>query len=477
MSSSGNPILRSLVASSGPGGSIQDIQDWLADRGRRVAVQVRPVPFGELRDWEFDSRTGNLRHLSGKFFAIEGIHVFIEDGSTREWSQPIINQPEIGFLGVLAREIDGVLCFLMQAKIEPGNVSGVQLSPTLQATRSNYRQVHRGKTPLYLDYFLNATPDQILLDQLQSEQGSRFLRKRNRNIILKIDSEIAAEPDFRWMTLGQIKALMGCDNRVNMDTRTVFSGLHYGLSREGKGRGDSSFFREPLLGSFGLDLLASEMALSGVCSIDQVLFWLSSLKATHELNVQPIPLNEVKDWHISETEIVREDRRYFRILGVNVSIESREVQAWCQPIVEPMQEGICAFILKKIDGVYHFLVQAKIECGNFDVVEMVPSVQCLTGDYKNPDLVKPPFLDYVLHASKRQVIFDTMQSEEGGRFYHEQNRNLLVEADDSFPTSIPPNYHWLTLGQIKEFLRFNNYLNIQARSLIAALDYGSRHGG
>ena len=31
--------------------------------------------------------------------------------------------------------------------------------------------------------------------------------------------------DFRWMTLGQIKELMHYDNMVNMDTRTVLSGL------------------------------------------------------------------------------------------------------------------------------------------------------------------------------------------------------------------------------------------------------------
>ena len=74
----------------------------------------------------------------------------------------------------------------MQAKIEPGNVNNVQLSPTLQATKSNYTRAHQGKSPAYLEYFVNATPYQILLDQLQSEQGARFLRKRNRNIILVI---------------------------------------------------------------------------------------------------------------------------------------------------------------------------------------------------------------------------------------------------------------------------------------------------
>jgi oxidase EvaA len=136
-----------------------------------------------------------------------------------------------------------------------------------------------------------------------------------------------------------------------------------------------------------------------------------------------------------------------------------------------MQEGLCAFIIKKIKGVYHFLIQAKLECGNFDVVEMAPTVQCLTGNHRGQGCVPPPFAEYVLGGACKRVLFDTFQSEEGGRFYHEQNRYLVVEAAEDFCEELPDNYIWLTLGQIKEFLRFNNYLNIEARSLIASLDY------
>ena len=46
---------------------------------------------------------------------------------------------------------------LMQAKMEPGNVNPLQLSPTVQATRSNYTQVHRGTGTRYLEYFVGPT--------------------------------------------------------------------------------------------------------------------------------------------------------------------------------------------------------------------------------------------------------------------------------------------------------------------------------
>ena len=77
----------------------------------------------------------------------------------------------------------------------------------------------------------------------------------------------------------------------------------------------------------------------------------------------------------------------------------------------------------------------------------------------------------LLMQKKEQIIFDTLQSEEGGRFYKEQNRNIMIEADRDFPLEVPERFTWMTLRQIYQFLRFNNYLNIQARSLISALSY------
>ena len=51
-------------------------------------------------------------------------HGFLSVGK----KQPIINQPEIGFLGFITKEFNGILHFLVQAKVEPGNVNNVQIS-------------------------------------------------------------------------------------------------------------------------------------------------------------------------------------------------------------------------------------------------------------------------------------------------------------------------------------------------------------
>jgi oxidase EvaA len=48
---------------------------------------------------------------------------------------------------------------------------------------------------------------------------------------------------------------------------------------------------------------------------------------------------------------------------------------------------------------------------------------------------------------------------------------MIVEAGDDFPAELPDHYIWMTLSQINQFLRFNNYLNIQARSILSAIKY------
>ena len=458
-------MIQSLLHTQSALSNLSELRKWIDRRNQEVDVRVEQIPFSEMKGWYTDS-DGCIRHETGRFFSIEGIHVKKDSGEVREWEQPIINQPEIGYLGILTKEFDGVLYFLMQAKIEPGNVNCVQISPTLQATKSNYTQQHKGRKPLYLEYFQNAKPHQVLLDQLQSEQGARFLRKRNRNIIIKVDEEVPVYEDFAWMTLAQVKELMHHDNMVNMDTRTVLAGLDFGHFEIGEEE-----MRQ--MSPFGRDMIASARSHKALHTMNEHLSWLTQLKANAELNVRYVPIKDIQGaWQVNEHEISRTDKKFFRVIGTRVNISNREVTSWCQPLVQPMQQGICAFILKKIGGVYHFLVHAKMECGNLDVYELAPTVQCLTGNVLDVPKDKwPAYVEYVMTAKQEQIIYDALQSEEGGRFYHEQNRNMIVEVDDEFPIDIPSDYHWMTLGQIHEFMRFNNYINIQARSLIAAIKY------
>ena len=251
--SSATSFLRSSMVTESPVFDNSDFLSWFRARADANLVSVRPIPFDAMDQWHFEPATRNLAHVSGRFFRIEGIRVTTNFGPAREWDQPIINQPEIGILGILTKRFAGVRHFLMQAKAEPGNIHAYQLSPTVQATRSNYTQVHSGRIPSYLEYFSEAPAECRLVDQLQTEQGSRFLRKRNRNMVIETEEEVPLLDDFRWLTLGEIKQLQCRENFVNMDARSVLSCIPYGDSE-----GDFDIRSEsPVAGRFGDALLDS----------------------------------------------------------------------------------------------------------------------------------------------------------------------------------------------------------------------------
>lgn len=447
---------------------------WMKSQNEEVVSNIMQIPISELRGWSY--RDDRIRHNSGKFFSIDGIHIRTNYRNTPEWDQPIINQPEIGFLGFIVKKFNGVLHFLLQAKIEPGNLNIVQLSPTLQATRSNYTRVHGGKAPTYLEYFNGEKDVLILVDQLQSEQGARFLHKRNRNIIVEVgeDEELEVKEGYIWASLGQIKELLRYPNVVNMDSRTVISCINFGSYSEHSLRLLDAVKRMNGIhsskpDSFLYSVLSGDNHLN---ELQDIIQWITSLKFKYELDVTPIGISEMQNWIYDGNTIHHESGKYFDVMGCRVEIGNREVVSWDQPMVRSAQEGLMGFIVKKINGIYHFLVQAKLESGNFDIVEMAPTVQCLTGNYrKGKNEYTIPYLEQILNAPKDKIWYSSYQSEEGGRFFQEQNLNIIVEVGEEFPIEVEENYCWLTLNQMLSFVTYNNYLNIAARSLLSAISF------
>ena len=70
------------------------------------------------------------------------------------------------------------------------------------------------------------------------------------------------------------------------------------------------------------------------------------------------------------------------------------------------------------------------------------------------------------HETQYQVIL----SEEGGRFYHEQNHNYVVEIEPDELKELPEGYFWIDYGTLNYMIQINNCLNIQLRNLLSLLE-------
>ncbi len=441
--STAGKLARSAATMRGTDLSTDQVLAWLEQRAKAHDFRVERVPFAELDGWGFDEATGTLGHRSGKFFTVEGMRVRVEDRAgdqpVREWSQPILNQPEIAILGLLMKEFDGVPHILMQAKFEPGNCNLIQLSPTVQATWSNYTGVHKGAKVRYVEYFSGATESRVLADVLQSEQGSWFFRKINRNIIVEATGDVPQHDDFCWLTLGQIGELLRHDNVINMDARSALSCLP---------------FDRPEAGALHTDV--------------ELLSWFAGVRARYAVDARLVPLAEVPEWQRTDTAVVHEDGRHFRVVGVSVRAGSREVTSWTQPLLEPCTQGIAAFLSCHIGGVRHVLAHARAEGGFVTGVEIGPTVQFTPENYAHlPAEQRPPFSDLVLDADPARIAYSAIHSEEGGRFLNAENRYMVIDVDHVEP---PPDYRWVTLGQLTSLIRHGHYLNVQARTLLAGLN-------
>ncbi|MRH92285.1 NDP-hexose 2,3-dehydratase [Nocardia sp. SYP-A9097] len=466
----GQPIrlARSAVATAGAVDSAVEFHRWFTARAAADPTVVTRIDFSDLINWRFHPETGNLVHESGKFFAVEGLRVNTSFGPVPHWSQPIIDQPETGVLGILVKQFDGVLHCLMQAKMEPGNHNTLQLSPTVQATISNYTAVHHGRPVPYLEYFSGARPDVVLADVLQSEQGSWFYCKRNRNMVVETAGPVPVRDGFRWLSLGQLYSLLAYDDLLNMNTRTVLSCLPFSGGR---------LVEElpSVQGSFRAALVRSLDADQGALHTSaEILSWVTGLRARREVVATRITLPEVRDWTRRADRIEHDSGAFFDIRAVAVDGGNREVNSWTQPMIAPHGLGVIAFLAARMRGVLHVLVNARSEPGFLDFVELAPTVQCTPDTYDQlPSLTRPPFLDDVLGAPPDRIRFDTILSEEGGRFFHARNRYLVIEVDPlperTEPDSGPSRYRWMTVGQLVGLTRYSHYVNVQARSLIACL--------
>lgn len=436
-----------------------DADVFLEGRAKSFSYTVEQVPLDSLPGWFLDDR---LAHDSGRFFTVEGLDVRTNFGPLGQWQQPVIVQSEIGILGILAKRINGVYHFLMQAKMEPGNSNFVQYATTVQATPSNYQRVHGGRPTPYLEYFLDNSRRRIIVDQLLSEHASWYLHKRNRNMIVEVppDEDVPVEEDFTWLTLGQLRDQLARGNRVNMNARTVLACISYASAGDPDATIDE-------VDDFHSQVVRSHRTGRSDADVAAAMTWLIEQKSRFNLDVKRIDLGAMTDWVYEEGGFRHLENRYFRFVGMSVTAASREVATWSQPMLEPVPGNIVAFLCQRRAGVLEFLVQAMVQPGLTDRVELAATIQFTPGSYREPEDF-PPLAEYV-DPPDSWIRLRVLQSEDGGRFLRADTTHLVVQVPEDHRIEAPANYRWMSIGLLNRLLRSGYYLNVEVRSLLACL--------
>ena len=441
--------------------SVQQILDWRSKQLSFSAFHYERIPLSQCREWHLSN--GRIEHSTRRFFSVVGIKAASASLAVNGQSQPIINQPEVGTLAFLLRRQDGQCDVLVQAKTEPGNVGAVQLAPTVQATLSNHNRLHGGAATRYLEYF-DGTAD-MTSDQLQSEQGTRFLAKYNRNATREIagPGPASAGEAWRWCRIEPLLALLHHDYMINTDARSVLVASPW----EALGPDRSPFSYAIGAGNFVAELFTSHGAQDhkAVHSFDVLLDRLSAARSSESIVLETVPIDSISGWTFEDSEIADEARTRFRVGFYRIQALDREVPRWDQPLLSDFHAVDVVLVCQRRGGVLHFLLRHAVEIGFREGVQFGPTLQSTVGDHFQDAFQQ----SLVEHIADGIVHADVWASDEGGRFDHNRVRYRIVQLSDGLECSEGAAASWATLAQIRKLLTISGALTNEARSVLSLL--------
>ena len=213
-------------------------------------------------------------------------------------------------------------------------------------------------------------------------------------------------------------------------------------------------------------------------NIDQVKAWFEKRRKDCKMEVKEIPLSDCKGWsvNIKTKKVSHDSGEFFSIHGIRVNIDSREVGkgGWDQPILTQIgfDGGLLGVIRQRFDGVPHYLIEAKAEPGNYEKVQLSPTLQATFSNLRRAHKGrKPSFSEFFESPETHQstVLFNQWLSEDGGRLYLKRNKGMLVEVPEGTIGKLPDGFIWLSMWQIKHLLLENAWVNPHIRGIISYL--------
>ena len=89
---------------------------------------------------------------------------------------------------------------------------------------------------------------------------------------------------------------------------------------------------------------------------------------------------------------------------------------------------------------------------------------------RNLNIIEKLYLKkYFINNSLGKIRYSKTQSDEGGRFFKSQSKNLIVEILSNEKIKISNNYIWMSHNQVLHFIK-KGIFNIDARILFACFN-------
>ncbi len=110
--------------------------------------------------------------------------------------------------------------------------------------------------------------------------------------------------------------------------------------------------------------------------LNYIIEWFNKKREESDMIVEEIGINDLDKWSVDSNSgnVKHESGGFFEVIGVKVSNTfDREVgkKGWTQPMIAKNPGGILGILMKRINGIPHYLLQAKAEPGNIGKITII----------------------------------------------------------------------------------------------------------
>jgi oxidase EvaA len=281
---------------------------------------------------------------------------------------------------------------------------------------------------------------------MESEQGTRFLGKLNRNMSVLLDVEPPLEAPLRWAETAALLRLLDQDFVVNTDARSVLTGMPWEfLAANGPFVGATGAMGEDLRMSFTTAVTTERLA-----AVDDRLAGARHYRQDPQI----VRLDRLRGWDVRPDGTVSSTGSPLRVIHVRVASRSREVSQWDQPLLENRATAMADLCATRIGGVMRFGFAVRPEPGLARGAELGPTT---LGERAS---------DRPNGHESGHVVMSCRQSDEGGRFFRDVTVYRIVDLGGAEPD---PDKIWLSVSEIRALLSRGGYFTNEARTLISLL--------
>ena len=204
----------------------------------------------------------------------------------------------------------------------------------------------------------------------------------------------------------------------------------------------------------------------------KTLNWYNKIRKLNKTKVKNIHLEEMDKWNYDKKKgIIRHTSgEFFSIEGKRITNSNREVKGWDQPFIKQIgyKGGIIGLVRSTINGVPHYLIDAKFEPGNYNEIQLSPSLQATYSNLNRVHLGNKPKVVNIYFKKNFKTIRKFWVTEDGGRLYKKRNLHWIIQYHGKI--DIPgPTYKWLTLWELDRFIKMGYYVGPHLRSILSLI--------